>query len=410
MSTWKNIPKQLGVVSVVVSVMVASSTVFASGFQIFEQGTSIIGRAGVGQAVVKDASSSYFNPAGMTQICDTELQLASQLFISKTRFSPNTNNTFSGNDGKNAGALLPGFTFYAVTSYNEDLKFGFSVTSPFGGLLSYNDGWVGRYFIQSTSLITMDFTPSVAYQLNDYLSVGFGIFVEYAKLKDKLAIPGPLGIADGQAELPLHHTGAGVNLGLLWCITDDTKLGLAYRSPIKHRLDGDSTFLRLATTPTTTSVIHLPQSVIASFSQEFCQDFVLLAELGWVNWHVFQSTPIQIQGVTLDIPRNWKNTYRAGVAGQYRILPELMYQLGISYDSSPTDINKRLPDLPMDKQIRVGTGLVYNPCKNITLGLSYEYINFGKAPINKTTGIGTLAGDYRKNYGQVLAMNVNVGF
>lgn len=105
----------------------------------------------------------------------------------------------------------------------------------------------------------------------------------------------------------------------------------------------------------------------------------------------------------------WNNTYRFGLGGQYKFNPCLLLQSGVSYDSSPTSTSKRVPELPYDRQIRVGLGLVYTVMKNATVGLSYEYINFGNADINNVTRLGTFAGSYSNNYANVLQASINVG-
>src|SRR3990167_716611 len=92
-----------------------SSISYAAAFQFYELGAPIIGTAGVGQAAIaNDASISYYNPAGMTSLSNSQLLLGSQMTLSYINFSPNTSNTISGNNGANAGALLPGVDGYFV--------------------------------------------------------------------------------------------------------------------------------------------------------------------------------------------------------------------------------------------------------------------------------------------------------
>jgi opacity protein-like surface antigen len=62
----------------------------------------------------------------------------------------------------------------------------------------------------------------------------------------------------------------------------------------------------------------------------------------------------------------------------------------------------------MDRQIRAGLGMIYSTMKNIQIGFSYEYINFGHAEIQNTSSNGVLAGSYSKNYANVLQASVNV--
>jgi long-chain fatty acid transport protein len=120
------------------------------------------------------------------------------------------------------------------------------------------------------------------------------------------------------------------------------------------------------------------------------------------------NTAVSVLGFTATIPQHWHDTYRLGLGGQYQYKPFLMFQLGGSYDSSPTSSSRRLPALPMDRQVRAGAGVVYTIAQVVKLGLSYEYINFGNAAINNTSNQGILSGSYTRNYANVLQASLNV--
>lgn len=388
-----------------------SGTAHSAAFQLYEQGTPLLGSASVGQAVVDDASSSYFNPANMAHIFDTELQLGTQLISTKTRFRADPANTFSGSNGSDAGTLMAGLGVFGVNSFSDNLTMGFSLTSPYAGVVQYNDGWVGRYFIQSAQLTTLDANLALAYKINECWSFGLGAFVEYAKLYERTAIPSLLGAPEGQADLRLHSYRPGVILGVLFTpCGESTRIGISYRSPVRHKPKGDASFLRLARSPAIRSQLHLPQSVIASISQDITDDFTLLAEAGWSNWSSFQNTSIVIEGITLPVIRNWRDTYRLGLGGQFILCENYMLQAGVSYDSSPCGVTNRLPDLPVDRQLRYGTGLVYTTLECVTFGLQYEFIDFGKAAIHNATRIGNLSGDYARNFASIVSLSVNFKF
>lgn len=386
-------------------------SVYAAAIQVYEFGTPTLGLAAVGQSVTQNASASYLNPAAMSALDSSELMLGSELIVTRTRFRPNTFNTFRGNDGNNAGGLLPGLAIFSVLETSmPELKFGLSLASPFAGSLNYNDGWVGRYFVQTINLITLDLNPSISYAINDQFSLGGGVLIEYAQLNETIGIPPDrtFGISDGQSDLRLRKTTPGFNLGLYFQPCCETKFGIAYRSKMHHRLRGKSTFLSLRIEPHLFSILKLPQGVIGSVSHDVTECWTVLGELGWSNWHTFNSTVIHIDDVTLTIPRNWKDTYRVGAASQFKVLPTLLFQLGASFDSSPTNAKLRLPDLPVDKQLRLGTGIVYTTLDCVELGLNYSFIHFGKAAIFHETRLGTLSGKYKKNIGNFFGLSLNV--
>lgn len=393
--------------SLMVGMLIASQTAFSAAFQLYELGTPIVGVAGTGQAALaNDASTAYFNPAGMGLLKQSQFMLGSQLILPYTNFARSTANTISGDNGSNAGTLTPGMMLYYSYQYSPALNLGISVTSPYGGSLDYNDGWVGRYVIQNVLFYTINVNPSISYRLNNWALIGAGVAVEYIKLKQTVALP-VTPLIDGQATIDVADYSPGFNLGVLFTPYETTKLGIAYRSQITHDLHGDTSFYRIGDTPNTSTTLKMPHNVIMSLAQDINQ-FTLLGELGWSNWSSMQNTILTVQNYSAITPRKWHDTYRVGLGGQYHFNPCFALQAGVSYDSSPTSTSNRLPDLPMDRQIRAGVGMLYQIIKKVTLGMSYEYLDLGNAHINNTSANGVLAGSYSRNYANTLQASLNI--
>lgn len=387
-----------------------STQIGAAGFQFYELATPSIGTASVGQAAfANDASTAYFNPAGMGKLKCSQLLLGTQLANSQTQFAANDITRFSGGSGIPTNLILPSAGIYYVASEEmHPLKFGFSLTSPYGGTILYGDGWAGRYFVQNIALLTLNFNPVIAYEINECLSIGGGFSLQYAKLVETLAFPLGDGI-DGQADFRVHTTSPGFNLGLLYSPWEETRFGIAYRSQITQNMKGRLSFLRLTTSPRTRIELLTPQTVIMSLYQKIGCSLALTAEVGWANWKAFKNTLIFIDGFTLVVPREWRNTYRVGLGGEYYLNDCWTWQLGVSYDSAAVKIQHRLPDLPVDRQIRYGTGLIYTTTQGTRLGFQYGFLDLGKAPLDIQTRIGRLSGNYAKNFAHVFTMNVNFG-
>jgi long-chain fatty acid transport protein len=387
-----------------------SHSAFAAAFQFYELGTPIVGTADVGQAAVaNDASTSYFNPAGMSQLNSTQFMIGSQVMLPYTDFSIGSQNTISGDSGGgNAASLTPGVDLYYVYNYSPKLKIGASFTAPYGGVLNYTNGWVGRYNVQNISFYALDLNPAISYSVNQWLALGLGATLEYANLNQTVAIPIPGTTIDGQADIKVSNFAPGYNLGVMLTPSQTTKLGLAYRSQIVHNLSGNTTFTRLAANPTTKTRMTMPQNIIISLDQALSDKFNLLGELGWANWASMHATTVNIAGYSATTTLNWNDTYRLGLGAQYKATSAMTLQAGVSYDSSPTKSSLRTPDLPMDRQIRVGAGVMYSVMQAIKLGFSYEYLNLGSAPINNTSAVGTLQGNYSRNYANVFQASINI--
>lgn len=392
------------------SALLFSSPLFAAAFQFYELGSPIIGTAAVGQAVVaNDASISYYNPAGMARLSHSQYLLGTQLIVPTISFSKSSRTTISGNNGGNAGSLTPGVGFFYVYNYAPQLKLGVSLTTPYAGMLNYNDGWVGRYTVQYLQLYALDLNPALAYQVNPWLALGVGASIEYANLQQTVALPIPgYPLVDGQVNLKVSSFAPGFNVGVMLTPTEVTKVGLTFRSRITHDLKGDVTFLRLSVQPNASTSMVMPQNMIASISQDINKRFSVLGEAGWAAWSAMKNTVVDVDGFSSTTQMNWHDTYRLGIGGRFLATDALLLQAGASFDSSPTTSSLRLPDLPMDRQIRVGVGLIYALHSAAKLGFSYEYINFGNANINTSSPQGMLVGSYARNFANVFQASINV--
>lgn len=399
---------QLSRLAILIGMMSCSQLTYAAAFQFYELGSPVIGTAGVGQAALaNDASTSYFNPAGMTALTTSAVLLGGQFILPYANFTPNSSTTITGNNGGSAGLLAPGFDGYYVFRPMPKLGFGVSLTSPYGGALSYNDHWAGRYVVQQMTFYAVDLNPVAAYQFNSWLSFGAGIVVEYANLSQTLALRlSPT--LDGQANIKVDNFATGFNLGVLVTPDAATKIGVAYRSQIVHHLSGNSDFLNISTTPATQSRMTMPANIIVSLARALTSQFTLLGEAGWSDWSSMRNSIISVDGFTAVTPMNWRNTYRVGLGGRYQVRQPLVLQAGVSYDSSPTNSAYRLPDLPVDRQIRVGAGVEYTLIKAVVIAASYEYMNLGSANINNTSALGVLSGYYPRNYANVAQVSLNV--
>ena len=400
---------QLKTLITLLGASVISNSAFSAAFQLYELGTPIIGTADVGQATVGDASTSYFNPAGMSRLDNTQYMLGSQVVLPYVNFAQNTRTTIKGDNGGNAGMLTPGLDLFYVYNVNPKVKLGMNLTSPYAGSLNYDDGWVGRFVVQNVTFYTLALNPSLAYLINDWVSIGVGGTVEYMNLQQTVALPLPASpLVDGQANTKMDSFAPGFNLGILFNPTQTTKVGVTYRSQIIHHLHGTTTFLRIPNQPGTTSRMVMPQNMIASISQELPHDVTLLGEVGYAKWSAMNDIPVNIAGYTAVTVLNWNNTYRVGVGAQYKATPTVTIQAGGSYDSSPTNSSHRIPVLPMDRQIRIGAGVMYALVKAVNLGFSYEYANLGNANINNISSNGTLSGSYSRNYTNFFQASINV--
>lgn len=247
----------------VASASLFSSTALASGFKLNEQSASGVGTAYAGRtAVVEDASTVYYNPAGMSKLTRPEISVGGTYINIDAKFSNGERTNPAGTSSKDetgvydhGGSLIPAssipFVYYAHP-INEKLALGFGIFVPFGAHTDYSDNALSGGFAGKTELTTIDFQPAFSYKINDTLAIGGGLDIVYAKgtLSKQLDLVPYIPNAGLDEYKGYENTFSvegddvafGWNLGLMWDITPETTLGVTYRSQVKFTLEGDAEF------------------------------------------------------------------------------------------------------------------------------------------------------------------------
>ena len=220
------------------SLLMIPSVSTAGGLYINEFGTPSMGVAGAGaNAVASDASTSFHNPAGMTRIKGKEFMGTGGLLYATVKFDSDSDTPISGGNGGNAGGPAPIVGGFYVHSLSDKWKLGANLITITGAVLDYDDDWTGRYLNTEVTLLTVTFYPSIAYRVNDWLSLGGGPQIMYADLEMKAKIPLPKD--DGKVKIDGDDVAYGFSLGALFEVSERTRFGVVYQSEIEPEFDGD---------------------------------------------------------------------------------------------------------------------------------------------------------------------------
>ncbi|MEN0106053.1 MAG: OmpP1/FadL family transporter [Pseudomonas sp.] len=352
--------------------------------------------------------------------------------------------------------------FYFSSQINDNITVGLGIFVPFGAKLDYNEDWTGRYGIQSANLETVNINPSIAYRFNEHHSIGFGLSAQYIKsiqrgaadvqgasrqlagqvVQENLALTqlaasplGQIGIAglyglsvpdeitscngqtndafvdcvaqnfasnvegDGYFRVKGDDWGFGWNIGYLWEPTESTRFGMAYRSHIKHTLEGkskwsfadasgnvpdpttdltpDGTTLigqvglpppdqlaqlldpdnwvnvssfaasNLHTATDAKTNIDTPESFSINAFHQLTDKVALMGDVTWTRHSRLDTVDIQLKpvagypylnGVTegdATVNQDWNDTYKISLGMNYQWDKDLMLRTGVAYDKSP---------------------------------------------------------------------------
>jgi len=323
---------------------------WAGGLYIQEFATPSLGTANAGaQAWADNASTAFFNPAGMTRLDGKELMLGGGLIYTDIKFDPAPDTPVAGGDGGNAGSLAPLINAFYVHSLSDDFKLGLDLISTSAAVLDYDDNWAGRR--QCISTFTMTLHPSLAYRANNWLSVAGGVGVVYAELELEVAGPG-----GGKITIDGDDLEYVFNLSAMFELSDRTRLGVVYWSEADLNFSGDVQHQPSGLQAGVDTALPLPQWVRAGIYHEINDRVALLGSIGWEDWSSLDNVNISFASGSAALPKNWEDTYNFAAGMHYRLSDPWLLQFGIAYDTSPVDAEDRTADMPIDRQIRYTIG------------------------------------------------------
>ena len=461
----KNIFSKTAFSKTLLAVAVASASTMsqAGSFGLIEHSASGQGAAYAGaSALGEDASTVYFNPAGMTRLSGSEIVVAGHIIAPYAEFTDNGSIDALGGDltGSNSTSDELGFVpnFYYVTELDNGVFAGVGINVPFGLATDYDSGWVGRYHGLLSEIKSININPSIAWKATDKVSIGFGISIQYIDLElgndlDSALVcnglnsqvPGGPGCGmlspntasqDSSVTLTGDSLEIGWNTGILIDIDDKSRVGVSYRSAIKHVVEGDakynlhptlqaeSDFFLAATgfnivqDTTLEATAELPETFSVSYVNEIDSKWTVMADWTWTGWSSLKNiTIIQDGGVpgqesALDL--EYANTSRYSVGGSYQHNDKLIYRAGLAYDEtpirSPEQTTARIPG--NDRTwLSFGAGYVLSSAWSIDVGYSHLFIS--DTDINSNTGASssgaTLIGSYESTV-DIFSAQANYNF
>jgi len=437
-------------------ISLASGSALASSFALIEQSVSGMGTAyAVGSSGIGDASTVYFNPAGMSRLPGTNLSGGVQAVYSQVdvdasaQYNPsNPGLTFPppnglGMDpnnpwpvygkGKTDTDLLAGVpSGYISHQYSDRVWFGFGVNAPFGLETEYDDAWVGRYHAIKSQLFTYNFNPSIAFKFTDHATIGFGVSAMYADGELTQAVDGALGslfaggscgvmpgtpqasTCDGKAKLTGDDWGFGYNGGLLLEPSTNTRIGFHYRSKVKLILDGDSKISGLPAPIDAANgkqgaelEVTLPDSLSVSAYHALNAQWAVMADVTWTQWSRLSSLDIKLDDGSQSVAVwDYEDSTRYAIGAEYKHNSTWTLRTGVALDETPVPSDSlRSPRVPDEERIWLSFGATYRYSPELTFDLGYAHLFVDDPKLNGvpdnhdpttglSTGFHTVSGDY----------------
>ena len=371
-------------------IAVAVSSAFAAGFQLAEQSAVGQGRAMAGAGIVgDDLSALHFNAAGMTLLPGTRIQAGGSWIEVNGEYKGVSGAT---ENGRYKGQMIP--HGYISHQLNDQTWLGLAMTVPYGMGTEYAQNWEGADKGTEATILTFDFNPQVAYKVNDFISVGGGISIQYARAQLCESI---MGIG---AKVKGDSINWGWNIGVMVQPTETLRLGLGYRSNVAHDAEGDTTFSGFnALNPYLPAQmkadmdlrLRTPDTIHLSATWEATQDLRLSGLIRWTKWSNFgvlniknqfnqaiQQPILSASGININhlaVENDWEDSWYFSVGADYRLDSQWTVRAGVGFDKDPIhDQTKRMAVIPDTDRLWLSLGTSYKYNDNFTFDVGATYI------------------------------------
>jgi long-chain fatty acid transport protein len=323
-------------------------------------GCRAIAIGGAFAGIADDPSAIFYNPGGLVFQANRLNLSVDGFYIWPTyEYTPPTGQTVRSR----YESPLPQLFLTYRTSERLTLGLGFYV--PYAGSgVDWKREDLGFSF--KSSLGVFSITPTIAYQINERLSVGLNLNF-YTASFDLKADGLPIQ-QDGSAGLELTKTeekgsALSASLGLLYRASERISLGLTIRGPARIKMEGETsmTFEPYNIKLDSESVIRLPWDFEAGLSFRATERLLLAADAQYTLWSVLDKVEKTIRGVpytgnvSFDEAMNFKDILILRAGAEYLFHQGLFLRAGIGFDRSATPLETlSFANIDVDKVTLLG--------------------------------------------------------
>lgn len=367
----------------------------AGGLSLNDQSASASGVSNAGMvASPSDASTVYFNPAGMSRFSGTNISFGNILLEidargrdSQTKATRADGQPVSGSGGGDhvKPALVP--NAYITHEVNNWLDIGVGMFVPYGLGFDYDNNFAGRFIGDEVELVSVGLSPSIAINDGNGFSMAGGVNILYADAEQKSAVdfsgvelqfglpPGSL--EDGEARINGDDVALEFTFGILWQASSQTALGFSARSGTEFNLKGDGTIdgfprasggslAQVTVSEPIVVPIKIPMSLSFGISHGLSEKLELRAGATWAKWSEASALTVLSRA---DIPvafpaaappsdqvRYWKDTWQWRIGAIWQYSPTMALKSGYAFDEAPATTETRSPVTPFDDSHQISVG------------------------------------------------------
>lgn len=409
-------------IPLVLLLTVCPSVANAAGFYALDEGIRAIGRAGAFTAGADDLTAQYYNAAalkhqtGSTLMFDLAAVHQAVTFDHKDIPSePGDETVYNYDPVTNKALPFPVPTFAYGRRLNDKMVVAVGLYTPYAPRYEYDEDGAQRYSLIDATMVQTNIGPSLSYQINEYVTLGFGIAGSYfsvdQSLKSSLNFDASYDPAYDATFLisvvdPFTITS---NVGLLVEPPDGRyALGLSFNPATTYTARGSMSGdfsqnilytggsglgkvidAETASDDDVSLTVTMPAIAKVGFLVRPTDRLEIEADFVWQGWSSLQSftvTDVQLTVPTtanddivvtddVGLPANMVNAWSVRLGGDYDTSERLTVRSGVFYETSAVPDATRSVFLPDANKFGYGLGASVRASERVTLdfGLSQAF-------------------------------------
>jgi long-chain fatty acid transport protein len=303
-----------------------------------------VGMGGAWTAWADDVAAIWFNPGALDAV-EPQVVVGTELVIGPRTYTPIAADGTKG-DAQSTTIVAPAPTLGVVGRFSDDdqpsrFTFGVGAWNTFGGQVSYEK--TGMSALDTTQDICFELNAAAALHVSDRLSVGatarLGVGIFHI---ESTAMP-------FDADLSANGVGFGLGVGALFRPTDNVRVGVTWRSPLRITTRGSGSIVA-GTTPQQYDITHdqdWPQQASLGVGWQVAPRWKLATQLDWAEWSQIDTIEVNFPAHDLPdqvFPEYWKDNWTARLGGEFAASPRWQVRAGGYFDT------QAVPDATLERQ------------------------------------------------------------
>lgn len=384
------------IITFTLSVMMASSA-YAGSVDTFGIGAKATSLGGAVCASSGDVFSTFYNPAGLSQLKSPELSASIQLAdpnLKVHNYRISGGETSTGTDlpdmGGNSFSDTSKDLYIPAIGYAQpitsSLSFGMAAYIPYGIDIKWSDDPSknpGAYNWYRSRYIRETVNPTLAYKINNVFSMGIGVSLGKSNIIGEKVLYYPVAPSAANAAFTGHDTydpafasqvgtayGASaqaaytalalthavdgkklkfdfddsfnysVNVGFLYKPSDTFAAGLTYRGRADGDFEGDI-IIDGVKVNTATQIYDHPEQIQGGIMVKPVPQVSIELDVVWTNWSIDNAQVTNFNTPFLGIlqsttfKRDWNDTNQIRIGADWKVNDLLSLRAGYFYDPSP---------------------------------------------------------------------------